>query len=214
MDFQSINANISAVGNYADCITAYDSIGWRSGVDFLIYTDASYEDSSDTGGLGAIVTDRFRFTTSTTRVDTICESIASESSIDRFRRPSIVFGLELTSVCWAAFSMDARLRGNNLLVFVDNNAALCSIAREASRVEVADGFVAALWWLISFRDIRIWFGMVSSKDNPADAPSRGIPFAHFEADRYEGFSCEGEWGALMDSISNSTAAPPLHPFPR
>ena len=52
-------------------------------------------------------------------------------------------------------AMGGRMRGKNLLVFIDNNAALCGITRAASRVEVADGFVAALWWLIAYLDIRV-----------------------------------------------------------
>ena len=69
--------------------------------------------------------------------------------------------------------------GKERSTFIYNNASLCSITRAASRVEVADEFVAALWRLIAFLDIRIWFERVLPKDNPADLPSRGIPFAFF-----------------------------------
>ena len=53
------------------------------------------------------------------------------------------------------FSTGGRLRGGNVLVFIDNNAVLCSITRAWSRVEVSGGYVAALWWPIAFLDVRV-----------------------------------------------------------
>ena len=101
----------------------------------------------------------------------------------------------------------------NLLIFIDNNAALFCFTRAATRVETSDRYVAALWWIFAFLDARVWFLRVTPKDNPAEIPSRGQPFDLFEADRYCEFSCEDEWYELMGSIDNSKVAPPLPPFP-
>ena len=159
----------------------------RDDIDFLIYTDASYEARDDSGGLGSIVIDRFNFTHLNNVGDTIFESIAPESIIGGFRHSSIIFGLELAAVCWAVLSMAERLRGTNLLIFIDNDGVLRCMTRAASRVGEADTFVAALWWLFAFLDVRVWCEGVTSADNAADLPSRGIPFRFFDADRYGGF---------------------------
>ena len=187
-------------------------------IDFLIYIDASYEAELDTGGLGAIVIDRLNFISSANRVGAISESIASRASMGQFPHSSIIFGLEMAAACWVIFSMcggvgGGRLRGRDLLIFVDNNAALCCFARAASAVKTAGRYVAALWWLFTFSDARVWFGRVTSNDNPADIPSRGHPFDLFEADRYCKFPCDDEWYELADSVDNSKVAPPLHSFP-
>ena len=115
----------------------------QADVDFPIYTDASYEVEWDTGGLGAVVIDRLNFISSANHVDTIYESIASKASIGRFRHSSIIFGLEMTAVCWAVFAMGEWLRGKNPLIL---SITTPSFARAASTVGAADRFAASICW--------------------------------------------------------------------
>ena len=70
----------------------------QADIDFLIYTDASYEAELDTGGLGAIVIDRLNSISYANRVGAIFESIASKASMGHFRHSSIIFGLEMDAV--------------------------------------------------------------------------------------------------------------------
>ena len=85
----------------------------RGDIDFMVYADASFKDTSETGGFGAVVIDRLKFASIATRADTISESIATYSIIDRSRRSSIVCGLGLTAVCRTVFPTWGRLRCKN-----------------------------------------------------------------------------------------------------
>ena len=201
------------VGIYDIFFTAKARIIGPGGYRFLIYTDASYEADLDTGGLGAVVIDRLNFISSGNRVGAIFESIASQTSMACFRHSSIIFGLEMAALRWGISPTGEWIRGKNLLIFIDNDAVLCCFARSASGVETSDRYVAALWWLFDFLDVRVWFERAASKDNQADIPSRGLPFDLFDANRYRSFSREGELYELMDSIVNSKVVPPLHPSP-
>ena len=65
-----------------------------------------------------------------------------------------------------------RPSGGNLVVYVDNNAALAAITKGSAKIEAVNGVVRALWGGLALSGWYVWFARVPSKANPADVPSR------------------------------------------
>lgn len=61
-------------------------------------------------------------------------------------------------------------------MYIDNYAALGSIARDALSVSIADEVVAAVRWLVTCLDIRILPERAESADNPDELTPRWVLF--------------------------------------
>ena len=78
---------------------------------------------------------------------------------------------------WDAFAQQEseRLRGRRLHLYVDNRGAECSLRKGSSRADDINTFVLAVWLRCFEFDVELTVFRVPSKENAADAPSRGVP---------------------------------------
>ena len=80
---------------------------------------------------------------------------------------------ETIAPVWALLQERKRFQGQRIHVFVDNVGAQFALAKGSSKVDDINGFCAAFWILAAQLRADVQFFRVSSKANPADAPSRG-----------------------------------------
>ena len=139
--------------------------------DFILYTDASYENGS--GVLAAVLFDNSKHIEGTSRVaDKVLRADASSTLLDLFTDTSIIFGLELSAVTLSIFKFREIFKGKSILIFVDNNAVLGAIVKGQTPVSIAHCFLSAMWLIASESSFSIWFERVASIDNIADVPTR------------------------------------------
>ena len=94
-----------------------------------------------------------------------------------------------------------ELRGADLLLFVDNEAAVAAAIRGVSAAPDARILVEALHVLQLRLDLRIWIEWIDSKSNPADGFSR------------EGLECEFASSEPMQLAELPDAIPPAGSCP-
>ena len=150
--------------------------------DYVLFTDASYEESPLVSGIAAIL---FRGASqflegsrsrgqATLPVVAVYTRDATPDDIAHFRDTSVIYGLELFAAVAAIFSLRYQLRGCSITVYIDNNAALSALIKGDSCSMKVARLIAFMWYISATFDITLWFERVSSALNIADLPSRGV----------------------------------------
>ena len=126
-----------------------------------------------------------------------------------FQATSTIFGLELSAVVLAFFAARYRLQGKAVTCFIDNNAALAAIVNGDSSSLSASQLIDTLWFIISTRDISVWFNRVESARNIADLPTRNkpLPFPVAENATFPPLSDVIDFYNQRIAIHNTTIAP-------
>ena len=91
------------------------------------------------------------------------------------KRKTQVTAWESIAPLWALLQESQRLRGQYVFVFVDNVGAQYILSKGASKVGDINAVCAAFWIVVARGNLKVNVLRVSSKENPADAPSRGRP---------------------------------------
>jgi len=107
-----------------------------------------------------------------------------------------VFQAELLPVVVAATTWRRALRGREVLVFVDNEAARYALVKGYSPVRSAAQLLGEAWLQLARSGAAAWFARVPSEGNPADAPSRGVQcpgWRRVSADVPPGLGTNEEW---------------------
>ena len=85
---------------------------------------------------------------------------------------NLIYGLEVYAALWCVKRLIKICPGGPIMLYVDNDAATSSLIAGRSKVGVVNELVREFWALLSEAGAPIWIERVSSKSNPADAPSR------------------------------------------
>ena len=149
----------------------------RSTPDWVIYSDASYEQSPLEAHMAAIffqISQGIRIV----KAELVMSSSPSAEEIAFFTSTSIIFGLELSAIVLALFQAREMLRGKAVTIYVDNNAALAALINGDSSSSAAFSLIATFWYIAASHNIALWFERVHTSNNIADLPTRGrsLPF--------------------------------------
>ena len=84
----------------------------------------------------------------------------------------LTFAAESVATVAATWNLHRRLRGCDVVWFIDNEAAAAATIRGASREDDVNDFVqvAHLMWM--YLGVRVWIEWVDSESNPSDGLSR------------------------------------------
>ena len=146
----------------------------RSGPDWVIYTDAAYEEAPNGAHIAAVFL-KPEMGPRGRQIELILDSAPGPMDIEFFRPTSVIFGLELAAAALAIFSERKRLSGKAVTLYIDNNAALAALINGDSSSLAAFYLVDSLWRLVTAHNIAIWFERVESPRNIADLPTRNRP---------------------------------------
>ena len=146
----------------------------RSKPDWVIYTDAAFEEGALGARLAAIF---FEISPSPCPfgAELVLASAPGNDEIAFFETTSTIFGLELSAVVLAIFHFRESLRGQTATVYMDNNAALAAIINGDSSSPAAFTLIATLWFIAATYNIALWFERVHTLSNIADLPTRSKP---------------------------------------
>ena len=84
-----------------------------------------------------------------------------------------IFTLEIYAACLGAFHLSTLSGRGPCIFFIDNEAACSALVRGTTEDETARALISSFWRICTQNQIIPWIERVSSKNNPADAPSRG-----------------------------------------
>ena len=105
----------------------------------------------------------------------------------------------IAPVC-AVLQESALFRGQKVILFKDNVGAEHVLGKGSSNVDDINRYCAAFWLLVAWHTVSVKVFRVPSKENPADALSRGeVPFSH---DREDVMSFFTEPSELVQSGSS------------
>ena len=97
----------------------------------------------------------------------LCESLL-------LKRRTQVTAWETIAPIWALLQERETLSGQRVFLFVDNTAAQFALSKGSSKAADLNSFCAAFWLNAARHNVSITILRVPSKENPADAPSRGL----------------------------------------
>ena len=104
------------------------------------------------------------------------------------KRKTQVTAWETIAPVWALLQESTNLAGKVVWVFVDNVGAEFVLRKGSSKVDDINGYCAAFWILAVQNNVDVRVFRVPSKENPADAPSRGFsPFGATPGNRASTF---------------------------
>ena len=146
----------------------------RTSPDWVIYDDASFNDSQKEAHLAAI----FLSTQGPYEIQAplVLTGQPTAGDIAFFKTTSVIFGLELSAAVLAISQARHRLQGKAVTIYMDNNAALAAIVNGDSTSIAAFRLIATLWYLVAAHDISLWLERVDTAKNIADLPTRNRPF--------------------------------------
>ena len=88
-------------------------------------------------------------------------------------RKNQVTAWETLAPVWAVSQEAERLKRRKVHIFIDNEGARFALEKGSSTVDDINGFCGALWALVSQLRAEVTIFRVPTKENAADAPSRG-----------------------------------------
>ena len=136
---------------------------------FHLFTDASLDDAA--GGLGCIL-----HASSGLCLRWIAEEVSAAvvSAAKDPLKDGFIYELEACAAVIGVTQLCRGIKDSDILVYIDNEAALSAMIRcKSSSLVVA----SLLRDLCDFEDVsgnHLWFERIPSKSNPADAPSRSV----------------------------------------
>ena len=131
-----------------------------------------YSDARTTGGgMAAVALLPKQGTEFTAPLTGAAEKVLTDSAVET----NEIFGLEMLAMVAAAVALGDRLRGERMILFVDNNAAAGAPTKESTRIQVIVASIESLWGCVKQLSASCPKERVSPKANPADHPSRNKP---------------------------------------
>ena len=133
----------------------------------LLYTDASYEQGTDaTPGVGWVLIEEGRTTEGRTL-------LLSERTVSSWQvRDQQIFPAEsfvpLVAMNWHM----ERLRGRDVFLFIDNEAAVAAHIRCGTSAADVRTMIHAFHWQLQTAGVRVWIEWIDSDSNPSDGLSR------------------------------------------
>ena len=147
----------------------------RSHPDWVLYTDAAFEESGAGARIAAVL---FKVSpggpSNEIRAELLLYRAPDPGEIAFFEETSTIFGLELVAAVLAIFHQKERLRNSAVTLYMDNNAALAALINGDSSAKSAFYLIALFWFLAAKFNIAIWLERVDTKRNIADLPTRSV----------------------------------------
>jgi ribonuclease HI len=137
-----------------------------------LYTDASFNPESGTGGIGGVLCAATGEPVAWFGEDldkAFCDKLKGEG------QTQIIGELEALAVLEALVIWSKEIKSKHVVVFVDNEGAKFAILRGYSRNPRLSRIVAAIADAEEGAMCFCWYSRVPSEGNPADSPSRGVP---------------------------------------
>ena len=161
----------------------------RSKPDWVIYTDAAFEEGKAGARLASILF-RVPAKPSTLKAELVFSSQPSESEVKFFESTSTIFGLELSAIVLTIYRSRATLRNKAVVIYTDNNAALAALINGDSSSRAAYTLIATFWFIAATYNMSVWFERVETKRNIADLPTRNValPFSSNEISEFPSLS--------------------------
>ena len=79
-----------------------------------------------------------------------------------------------------------------------------AITRAAPNIPIPDEFISAVWGIVAFLDLVIWFGMVDSAEDQPDLPPKGRLFDLRPVFESRPCACDESWYTMASSISSQS----------
>ena len=149
----------------------------------------AYSDACGAGGIGAIVVGVRK--AGFGPVLEWSDQVGSARMEEFATATNLIYGLEVYAALWCVKRLIKICPGGPIMLYVDNDAATSSLIAGRSKVGVVNELVREFWALLSEAGTPIWIERVSSKSNPADAPSRGGSVREERVRRGEQFAYAG-----------------------
>ena len=133
-----------------------------------LYTDASFEGGH--GGLGALL-----YNSNGLLLRWFSEDLDQDeiSSPNVEGKEGFIYELEALAAVRGVLDLCSQLRHTDVVLFLDNDAALRALIKSNSSSPVLQALLVKLNEFEIANDLSIWFERIASASNPADAPSRG-----------------------------------------
>ena len=125
-----------------------------------LYTDASFEGGR--GGLAAVL-----YNSSGLLLRCVISSLNVEG------KEGFIYELEALAAVRGVLDLCTQLRRTDVVLFLDNDAALRALILSNSSSSVLQVLLVKLNEFEIANDLNIWFERIASASNPADSPSRG-----------------------------------------
>ena len=133
----------------------------------VCYTDASFEEmSGKPPRLGWVLFDENKQPIGQT-ADVSWEIVQSWTP-----RRVYIFPAEAFAAYAAVWNHREMLRGKDILIFIDNEAAAAALIRGSSAADEVNVIAQSLHWLLLEHNIRMWIEWVDSESNVSDGLSR------------------------------------------
>ena len=154
---------------------------------WFIYTDASYESGTNTGGLGGVLVDE------TARVKAWFSIMLDEAACKAFgagEKGAIIYELELLAAVVATGLWCRKDREALYVIFGDNDAVRFSLIRASAAGTAGQALLSHQLQVEADCGLRSWYARVPTEANISDWPSRGqqhellISACNFSADAF------------------------------
>ena len=134
----------------------------------VAWVDGSWDMDRGSGAVGAVLLTpaQGHWSTSATIPQHLCDELLSNDKRQRNTQS------ELLAVLVLLLSCPAQLRGAELLLYEDNQAALSNLLAGSAADAQSKDLVSSIWLLLAVLRITLWVEYVHSAQNPADCFSR------------------------------------------
>ena len=132
-----------------------------------VYSDAAWEPSENETftGMGAVIFSSIKRQAAAGEAPKVFVNGLSN-------RKTQIIPLELLAAIAAMHTWEDLLKGQLVIIWIDNQSVCAAIASGASAAEDLHALVAGLHWFCAERHIGLWVEWLPSDTNPADQPSR------------------------------------------
>ena len=87
-------------------------------------------------------------------------------------RAQAINQVELQPIFVAINTWASRLKGRDVIMWIDNEAARCGTIKGTSPIDISQELISKIWHRLTEIEAYPWFARVPSVGNPADDPSR------------------------------------------
>ena len=135
----------------------------------LVFVDGSEEGAGEAVGVGAVLL--------TKDTKQAFGQVLPTAQVGHWKatsgRDRVIHQAELLPIAIALRTWCEKIKGQRVLLFIDNDAARYAVIKGTSENSAANEILQDIWELAAEWDISIWAERLPSKANPADGPSRG-----------------------------------------